>query len=180
KTPPRLGVTLHADLLGAARRRAVRATLAGTVVRKHERRNKNGEPFAFVGVSDPTGMFEVMVFSEALSASRALLEAGKSVLLKVSGDWQDDELKLRAISIESLDAAASHAGEGLRIYLKDTSPLAALAAELRHPGKGLVTFVVPGDAGQEVEIALAGRIQVTPQLKEAIQSMQGVTEVQTV
>jgi DNA polymerase-3 subunit alpha len=176
----RLGVTTYAGLLSDTRRSAVRATLAGTVVRKSERRNKNGEPFGFVSVSDPTGMFEVMVFSEALSAGRAFLEAGKSILLKVSGDWQDDELKLRALSVEDLDAAAAQAGEGLRIYLRDTSPLSVLAAKLCDPGKGLVTFVVPGGAGQEIEIALARRIQVTPQLRSAVQSMQGVADVQTI
>jgi DNA polymerase-3 subunit alpha len=126
-------------------------------------------------------MFDVMVFSEALSASRAFLEAGRSVLMKVSGDWTDEELKLRAIAIEDLDVAAAQAGEGLKISLSDPAPLPAIAAELRKPGKGIITFVVPGArAGQEVEIVLPKRVQVNAQLKAAIQSLPGVTNIESV
>ena len=177
----RLGVTSYAELLADARRSAVRATVAGTVVRKQERRGKNGEPFAFIGLSDPTGMFEIMVFSEALSGARGFLEAGKSVLMKVSGDWTDDELKLRALSIEDLDVAAAQAGEGLKIYLSDAAPLPDIAAQLKKPGKGLITFVVPGvNTDQEVEIALPKRQEVTAALKNAIQSMPGVAHIESV
>ena len=69
-------------------------------------------------------------------------------------DWIDDELKLRALSVADLDKAAADAGEGLRIYLEDTRPLNAIAGQLRQAGKGIVTLVVPGTAGQEVEIKL--------------------------
>jgi DNA polymerase III subunit alpha len=177
----RLGVTRYADLLADARRSAVKTTLAGTVIRKQERRGRSGEPFAFLGLSDSSGMFEVMVFSEALSASRGFLEAGRSVLAKVVGDWTDDELKLRVVTLEDLDVAAANAGEGLRIYLADPAPIPTIAAQLRAPGKGLVTVVVPGaNQGQEVEIALPKRVQVNPQLKSAIKSLKGVAEVETV
>ncbi len=177
----RLGVTSYADLLADTRRRAVRATVVGTVIRKQERRGKSGEPFAFIGLSDPTGMFEVMVFSEALSSARGFLEAGKSVLMKVLGDWTDEELKLRAISIEDLDVAATQAGEGLKVYLSDPAPIPAIAAQMKKPGKGLITLVVPGEGtGQEVEIALPKRQEVTPALKNALQSLPGVTVVESV
>src|ERR1051326_6065273 len=119
----RLGVTPYADLLADARRSAVKATLAGTVTRKQERRGKSGDPFAFIGVSDPSGMFEVMVFSEALANARPYLEVGRSILLKVVGDWIDDELKLRTLSVEDLDTAAAQAGEGLKIRLADPAPI---------------------------------------------------------
>ena len=176
----RLGAVRYADVLADARRSSVKVTLAGTVIRRQERRGKNGEPFAFIGVSDPTGMFEVMVFSEALRDARAFLDPGNSVLLRVVGDWTNDELRLRALSIEDLDVAAAEAGEGLKIYLSDPAPIPAIAAQLKQPGKGLVTLVVPGGAAQEVEIALPKRVLVSPQLKAAIKSLKGVAEVETV
>jgi len=126
KVLKRIGVANYADLLADARRTSVKATLAGTVIRRQERRGRSGDPFAFVGLSDPSGMFEVMVFSEALSQSRAILEAGRSVVLRVVGDWMDEELKLRALSFEDLNAAAADAGEGLRIRLSDAAPLPAM------------------------------------------------------
>ena len=177
----RLGVQRYADLLADTRRSAVKSTLAGTVIRRQERRGKSGDPFAFVGLSDPTGMFEVMLFAEALREARTKLEPGASVIMRVVGDWNEDELKLRAISVENLDVAAANAGEGLRIFLTDPVPIPQIAAQLRQPGKGLITLVVPvaGNA-QEVEISLPKRVAVSPQLKSMIKAMAGVAEVETV
>jgi DNA polymerase-3 subunit alpha len=147
---------LGATTFGAVqedRRSNFRAVLAGTIIRKQERRGRNDQPYGFVSLSDATGMFEVMVFSEVLVASRQHLEAGKSVLITVAADLMDEELKLRALSIVDLDKAAADAGEGLKIYLDNTDPLNAIATQLRQPGKGIVTIVVPGSEGREVEIA---------------------------
>ena len=177
----RLGVTPYAELLADARRTSVKATLAGTVIRKQERRGKSGDPFAFVALSDPSAMFEVMVFSEALASARPLLEAGRSILLRVVGDWIDDELKLRTISVDDLDTAAAQAGEGLKIRLSDPAPIPVIARELKVAGKGLITLIVPGAVdNQEVEIALAKRMQVTPQLKSTLAALSGVAEIETV
>ena len=114
------------------------------MIRKQERRSRNDQTYAFVSFSDPTGMFEVMLFPEVLAASRPLLEAGKSVLVTCSAEWDGDELKLRAASIADLDAAAANAGEGLRIHLEGQRALGPIAAQLKQPGKGIVTLVVPG------------------------------------
>jgi DNA polymerase-3 subunit alpha len=175
----RIGVRRYADLLSDSRRGTVKATLAGTVIRRQERRGKSGDMFAFAGLSDPSGMFEVMMFSEVLTSSRAYLEAGKAVLVKVVGDWTDDELRLRAISVEDLDKAAAAAGEGLKIRLVDPSPIPSIASHLKQPGKGLVTLVVDTPL-QEVEIALPQRVQVTPQLKSTLSALRGVADIETV
>jgi DNA polymerase III subunit alpha len=177
----RLGAARYGDLLADARRTAVRATLAGTVIRKQERRGKSGDPFAFIALSDPTGMFEVMVFSEALNAARPFLESGRAVLIRVFGEWTEDELRLRATSIEDLDKAAAEAGEGLKIRLVDPAPISEIAKELKPGGKGLVTFVVPGaNENQEVEIVLAKRVHVNAQLKSALIGLKGVADIETV
>ncbi|HEV2650909.1 MAG TPA: OB-fold nucleic acid binding domain-containing protein, partial [Rhizomicrobium sp.] len=176
----RLGATTIGGLMEDRRRAGFKAVLAGTMIRKYERRSRSNESFAFVSFSDPTGMFEVMLFPEVLAASRPLLEAGKSVLITASAEWDGDELKLRAASIADLDAASANAGEGLRVHMQDPSSLGAIAAQLKQPGKGIVTFVVPGGPGEEVEIALPQRLQVTVALKNAIKSLPGVATVESV
>jgi DNA polymerase-3 subunit alpha len=176
----RLGAVTIAQLMEDRRRSGFRAQIAGTIIKKHERRGRNDQPYGFVSFSDPTGMFEVMLFSEVLIASRPLLEAGKSVLLTIGVDWDGDELKLRALTIADLDAAAANAGEGMRIVLERPEALGPIAAQLKQPGKGIVTLVVPGDAGQEVEIALPKRVQVTAALRNAIKSVPGVSVVEAV
>ncbi|MEI9884962.1 MAG: DNA polymerase III subunit alpha [Rhizomicrobium sp.] len=176
----RIGAMTYAALADDRRRSGFKAVLAGTMIRKYERRSRNNESYAFVSFSDPTGMFEVMLFPEVLAASRPLLEAGKSVLLTCSAEWDGDELKLRAASIADLDAAAANAGEGLRVHLQDGTSLGAIAAQLKSPGKGIVTFVVPGGPGEEVEIKLPKPLQVTVALKNAIKSLPGVAQVESV
>ncbi|MGN6515658.1 MAG: DNA polymerase III subunit alpha, partial [Rhizomicrobium sp.] len=175
----RLQALTYAQIL-EDRRASFVTSLAGTLIRKSERRGRNDQNYAFVSFSDPTGMFEVMFFPEVLAASRPLLEAGKSILLKLNATWEGDELKLRAISASDLDKAAADAGEGMKIFLEDTRPLGAIASQLRQPGKGMVTLVVPGSEGREVEIKLPQRLQVNVALRNAIKSMPGVAAVETV
>jgi DNA polymerase-3 subunit alpha len=175
----RLGASTYAALL-EDRRGGFKAKIAGTLIKKSERRGRNDQMYAFVSFSDPTGMFEVMLFPEVLQVSRNLLEAGKSLLITASAEWDGDELKLRAATIVDLDAAAAQAGEGLTVYLENTAPLGAIAAQLNQSGKGIVTLVVPGKSGEEVEIALPKRHNVTVALKSAIKSLPGVAAVQTV
>ncbi len=176
----RLGASTYAALLEDRRRAGFRAKLAGTVIKKSERRGRNDQMYAFVAFSDPTGMFEIMLFPEVLAASRPLLEAGKSLLINCSVDWDGDELKLRAASILDLDKAAADAGEGMVVRLADTSSLPALSAELSQTGKGLVNIVVPGAAGEEVEIELKKRIAVTATLRSRVAALPGVMAVEAV
>jgi DNA polymerase III subunit alpha len=136
--------------------------------------------YAFVSFSDPTGMFEVMLFPEVLAACRPLLESGKSLLITASAEWDGDELKLRAASILDLDQAALQAGEGMVVRLADAASLGQLAAELSQAGKGLVNIVVPGGTGEEVEIELKKRIAVNATLRLRIAALPGVMSVEAV
>ncbi|HEV2562215.1 MAG TPA: DNA polymerase III subunit alpha [Rhizomicrobium sp.] len=175
----RVGAVTYGALL-EDRRSSFQPILAGTIIRKSERRGRNDQTYAFVSFSDPTGMFEVMFFPEVLMAARPLLEAGRSVLLKANATWEGDELKLRALSVTDLEKAAAEAGEGLRIYLEDTRALNAIAGQLRQPGKGLISIVVPGSGGREVEIKLPQRQLVSNALKGAIKSLPGVAMVEAI
>ena len=176
----RLGASTYAALLEDRRRGGFKAKIAGTLIKKSERRGRSDQMYAFVSFSDPTGMFEVMLFPEVLAACRPLLEAGKSLLITASAEWDGDELKLRAASIIDLDAAAAQAGEGMVVRLADAASLGALSAELSQPGKGLVSLVVPGHAGEEVEIALSKRIAVNATLRNRVAALPGVMSVEAV
>ncbi len=176
----RLGASTYAALLEDRRRGGFKAKIAGTLIKKSERRGRSEQMYAFVSFSDPTGMFEVMLFPEVLAASRPLLEAGKSLLITASAEWDGDELKLRAASILDLDYAAQQAGEGMVVRLSDSSSLGQLAAELSQSGKGLVNIVVPGASGEEVEIELKKRVAVNATLRSRIAALPGVMSVEAV
>jgi DNA polymerase-3 subunit alpha len=101
-------------------------------------------------------------------------------LITASADWDGDELKLRAATITDLDQAAANAGEGMVVRLDSPVPLAAVAAQLQGAGKGLVSFIVPGGPGEEVEIALAKRHAVSASLRNTIAAIPGVLSVEAV
>ena len=48
-----------------------------------------------IGLSDPTGHFEAVIFSEGLAEHRDLLEPGNAVLLFLSAEVQGDEVRAR-------------------------------------------------------------------------------------
>ncbi|MCE9651410.1 MAG: DNA polymerase III subunit alpha [Parvibaculum sp.] len=154
--------------------------IAGTVTAKQERKSKKGNPFAFLSLSDPTGQFEVVVFSEVLNQSRDLMEPGKAVVIGVEIDRSGDEGKLRAQSVRSVDDVVANTAAGMKIFIEDPKPLPALKTRLGEKGRGLVSLILLGEGGREIELKLPGSYKVTPQIRGAIKSVPGVIEVQEI
>jgi DNA polymerase-3 subunit alpha len=152
--------------------------VAATVVTRAERRTKTGNKMGIIGLSDPSGHYEAVIFAEGLQQFRDLLEPGRPVLLVVTAEAQGDEVRARIQSVEALDAAAAKVQKGLRIFLRDGLPLDAVAKRLDGKGDGEVNVVLLLDAGAEVEVRLPGRYKVSPQIAGAIKAVPGVVEVQ--
>ena len=64
------------------------AKMAGVVAARQERKSARGNRFAFVQLSDPTGGYEVTLFSEVLEASRDHLEPGAQVVIRPRRRWR--------------------------------------------------------------------------------------------
>ncbi len=173
----RANVVTYAELLKRGKKAEF---IAGTITAKQERKSKRGNAFAFVSLSDPTGQFEVVVFSEVLNASRDLLEPGKAVVLAVEVEMNGDEAKLLAQNVRSVDSVVSNTEVGMKIFIEDPKPLTALQSRLTEKGKGLVSLILLNDTGREIEIQLKGGYKVTPQIRGAIKAVPGVVEVQEV
>ena len=173
----RSNVVTYAELIARGNQAEL---VAGTVTAKQERKSKKGNPFAFLSLSDPSGQFEIVVFSEVLGQSRDLMESGRSVVVSVEIDRSNDEVKLRAQSIRSVDEVVANAAAGMKIFVDAEEPLAALKSRLSERGRGLVSLVLMGEGGREVELKLPGGYKVTPQIRGAIKSVTGVIEVQDI
>ncbi|MGI9412082.1 MAG: OB-fold nucleic acid binding domain-containing protein, partial [Hyphomicrobiales bacterium] len=152
--------------------------LAGTVLYRQERKSRQGNRFAFVGFSDPTGQFEAVVFSDTLAVAHDLLEPGSAVMLVVEAGVDGEDIKVRVQSVEPLDSAAQNVKSGLRIFVEDESPLESIAQRLTNGGKSPVRLIVMVEGGaREVEISLGNSFTVTPQIKGAIKAVPGVVDV---
>jgi DNA polymerase III subunit alpha len=181
KSLERAGILRWADLPSAlAASGATRFRLAGIVVGRKERTSARGNRFAFVQMSDPSGVFEVTLFAEMLRDARALFDAGQPVVVTVDVRAEEDSLRLAAQKIEPLDDVVAHAAAGLRVFLGEERALAHLknlfAREMGGGGRGRVSVVLDLD-DSEVEIAIPGGFRIDPRMRAAVKSLPGIVDV---
>src|SRR5712672_3448204 len=162
--------------------------VAATVVARTERRTRTGGKMGIIGLSDPSGHYEAVLFSERLQQFRDMLEPGRAVLLTMSAELQGEEVRARIQMVEPLDKATAKLQKGLRVFLRDQAPLESVAKRLEvsgptgrpapDRGDGEVSMVLLLAKGAEVEIKLPGRFMVSPQIAGAIKAVPGVVDVQ--
>jgi DNA polymerase III subunit alpha len=184
----RLRVQSWAEFARSIKSGASTGRVAGTVVARTERRTRTGSKMGIIGLSDSSGHYEAVVFSEGLAQFRDLLEPGKVVLLSLSAEVQADEVRARIQMAEPLDTAAAKLSKGLRVFLRSPGPIDSVAKRLdgapaaprSGPDKsdGEVSMVLMLAEGTEVEVKLPGRYKVSPQIAGAIKAIPGVVEVQ--
>ncbi|WP_068316330.1 DNA polymerase III subunit alpha [Polycladidibacter hongkongensis] len=175
----KLRVQLWKEFEHSVRGGAAAGRLAGTVLSMQERKTRNGNQMGIVRISDPTGQYEALLFSETLGQYRDSLQVGASVVLLVQADMRDDEVSVRIQQVEPLENVASRIHRSLRVFLSSAQPLEVLRRQLCGGGDGEVSCVLILDGGQrEVEVRLPGRYQLSPQLAGALRSLPGVVETQ--
>jgi DNA polymerase-3 subunit alpha len=186
----RLRVQSWAEFARAVKSGAGAGRVAGTVVSRTERRTKSGSKMGIIGLSDPSGHYEAVLFAEGLAQYRDLLEPGRAVLLFLTAEVQGDEVRARIQSVEPLDEAAARMQRGLRVFLRDAQPLTGVARRLERlekkngggngadAGEGEVSMVLLLQNGSEVEVKLPGRFKVSPQIAGAIKAVSGVVTVE--
>jgi DNA polymerase III subunit alpha len=152
--------------------------VAATVVSRTERRTRTGSKMGIIGLSDPSGHYEAVLFSEGLQQYRDLLEPGSAVLLMLSAELEGEEVRARIQMAEPLDKAAAKLQKALRVFLRDQTPIESVAKRLDGQGDGEVSVVLMLREGTEVEVKLPGRFKVSPQVAGAIKAIPGVIEVQ--
>ncbi len=178
-----------AELEKKAERGASIAKIAGTVAGRQERKSARGNRFAFAQLTDPTGQYEVTIFSEALEKCRDYLETGANVVVTVEATMEADQLKLLARSISPIDNVVSDVGGmALKLYLEEATVLEQVASLLNdaaekarnvRPGEVSVCLMDPSLPG-EVEMTLGQSFPLNPQIKGALKSLNGVIDVEEV
>ena len=181
----KLRVQSWAEFSRAVKNGQTAGKVAGTVVTRQERRTKTGNKMGIFGLTDPSGAYEAVIFSEGLAEYRDILEPGTAVLLVLSAEVQGDDVRARIQSAEPLDQAAANLQKGLRVFLRDSAPLESVAKRLepsskRVSGDGEVSVVLMLKRGTEVEIKLPGRFKVSPQIAGAIKAVPGVEQVEAI
>ena len=174
----RLRVTAAADL--TASMAGTSPNVAGVVISRQERTSAKGNRFAFVQLSDTSGVFEVVLFSELLATSRELLEGGQRVLMTVDIRADDgDGVRLSATNVRPLDEALANASTELQIVIEDEKAIPGIrhALDTGEPGKCKVALIVDVGDHQEVEVKLPKKIALTGDFRAAVAHLPGVAAV---
>jgi len=182
KSLARVGAIRYAELAERiAGGGSTRYRLAGIVIGRKERSSAEGRRFAFVQLSDTSGVFEVTVFSEVLAQSRQLLESSQPLLLTVDVRAEGDAFRLTTQKIEPLDRIVAQAAAGMKVVLVEAAALEPLRNLMRGEagGRGRVSVVVPVDT-HEVEIALPGGFKISPKVIGSAQALPGILAVQEI
>lgn len=158
---------------------AGRFQVAGVLLKKQERMSQKGSKFAFLQLSDPTGVYEVMLFSEMLSTSREFLEPGARLLLSVEAEQKEDQIRFTCQKVEPLDLALEHRVKQVEIALENAESLPEIKRLLGSRGAGpvRVCFSVPVDARRIARIDLSGRYAVPEDVRESMRQLRGVDKV---
>jgi len=162
------------------RRPSSRVQMAGILIKKQEKVSaKSGNKFAFLQMSDATGVYEVMIFSETLSRARQHLEPGNALLLTCDADIKDDQVRLLGQIITPLDETLASKLAELSVHIDAAAPIRRIHDLINVEGQGGVKVSVFAhmDDGQVAEIALKGRWSMSPAAIAAIRSTPGVIRI---
>ncbi|MGP9820180.1 DNA polymerase III subunit alpha [Salinarimonas sp. NSM] len=175
----KLRVQRWSDFVRSVRAGASVGRLAATVLDRQERRTKSGSKMGILQLSDQSGHFEAIVFSEGLQRFRDQLEPGSAVVLVVQAGVEGEDVRARINAVEPLDEAIAKHQKGMRIYLRDERPVRSVQERLKARGEGEVSLVLILDGGeQEVEVKLPGKYLATPQIAGALRAVPGVEWVE--
>ncbi len=152
--------------------------MAATMASKRERISKSGNKYAFIQLSDATGSFEAVVFSEVLVASRDLMESGQPMLITLDAKHEDDQVRLMVTRLTPLEEAIAARLDNLRIQLKDGAPVDEIREIIDADGRGngRILLVAQTD-GHEIEVALPDRYAISPETLGRVKDVPGVTDI---
>jgi DNA polymerase-3 subunit alpha len=174
----KLRVQRWSDFERAVKDGAGAGRLAGTISSRNDRRTRKGTPMMILTLSDQSGTYECIAFSEQINEFGAILQPGNSVILQVGADERAEGISVRLMSAEPIEGMAERIDRQLTVFLADPQALGPTSAQLKRGGNGTVNFVVIRDGGaREYEIELPGKYNITAEVAGGIKALEGVTDV---
>lgn len=163
-----------------AQNREAAARMAAIVTGRRFGTSARGNRFAFVQLSDASAAYEAIMFSEALSASRELLEPGTAIVAEAGIRHENDEVKIAFNSIAPLDEAVARVANKVELYLDGTQMIDAVKEVLEREGRGRgeLRICLILDNGLEVKIDLPGRWNLSPGVRSALRAFPGAEVIE--
>jgi DNA polymerase-3 subunit alpha len=174
-----------------ANKPAVRAQMAGVLLKKQERVSQKGSKFAFLQLSDPSGIYEITLFSETLNAAREYLVPGESLLVSVDAETREDQVRMTCGRVEPLEAALEGKIREIQIHMDDARGLPKIKECLNEEndgaadndnakgGRGMakIMLFVTIDDTRVAKTRLPGTWSLSSNARNAIRTEDGVRDI---
>ena len=145
--------------------------MVGVVTDVTERLSKTGKKFALVRLSDPSGDYEVMIFSDLLMASRPMLEKGAEWALRVTARFSGEGVRLQAQEIQRLEDYFAGHTLSLSIQASDI-PFLRRVLGAAQEGKTRFSFGIRlGDQGSYVILDKEKGVRLTPHVRSDLMTL---------
>jgi len=122
--------------------------IAGTVMSVKEKKTAKGNSFAIIKFSDLSKVYELFLFSEILELNRENLIEGKSFLLTVIKDKENQENRFRRINVRkvmSLEEIAKKSYTNVEIEIHNASDLKKLYEVIKEKGNSKIKISIKNE-----------------------------------
>lgn len=167
--------------------------VAGIVRRRQERSSKRGKRFAYLGLSDPTGEYELFIREDLLFSKRETMSAGNAVICEVRVEGEGSDVRFFAQTVTLLSGSDQSQGDtappkGLRIRLRDVraetlDELQAMLCKLRdapHLQSGVIELSAPLTAEREACWQLQGSWAIDPNIRKALKANRAIEMIEEI
>ncbi len=123
----------------------IESSVAGTIMSIKEKKTMKGTPYAIIKFSDQSKVFELFLFSEILEINRKNLVEGKSFVLTVIRDKDNQENRFRRINVRkivSLDKIIKLNYNDVRIEINDEEGLKKLYEAIKEKGDSKIKIYI--------------------------------------
>ena len=122
----------------------IRAKLAGCVNSFKKKISQKGNRFAFLELSDASGAFEGILFSETLQRSEEIINSGLPLLASVTIEKQTEDSNPRVMisNLETLDKAIADVASAIVISINNPAAIRPVHEVLNRDKKGLIKYIL--------------------------------------
>ena len=123
----------------------IESSVAGTIMSIKEKKTMKGTPYAIIKFSDQSKVFELFLFSEILEINRKKLVEGKSFLLTLIKDKENQENRFRRINVRkivSLEEIAKVNFNNVHIEINTSDSLKKLYESIKEKGNSTIKISI--------------------------------------
>ncbi len=163
--------------LATSKHPTTRVKVAGVVIKRQEKRSDRGR-FAFLTLSDQSGLYDVTVYTDALMSFRDIMQAGNILAISADASMRDeDDIRLIMRNASLLDDDLSGKIKQIDITFESAEAIDEMVEILNNKPAGPVkiTMTIPlSDLKKSVKIKLTQGCMIQPEDMEALKRMKKV------